>query len=287
MITFTNLGQYGRLGNQLFQYAALKSAALKHGYVCKIPNPKIMAWHGQECLLNSFNIEAEYLSESDYKYIKHQVFAHEPISGVYTSCLENISDDTDICGFFQNIKYFENYSAQIIKELTPKKNITDKAYRLLNKFREQKPIVSLHIRRGDLTDGTNPIYLKHYGANPFDLDSVIGKIIYRMSEEFSDAKIIVFTGGSRSGDDMHDIQWAKTYFSDKKFIVSQTNDPIMDFALMSLCDHNVITGPSTFSWWASYINPNPHKIVIAPIDFHLDGQSNLREGFYPKSWKLI
>jgi len=287
MITFTQLGQHGRLGNQLFQYAALKGTALKNGYICKIPDPKIMTWHGQNCLLENFDIETEYLSDMDCKNINHRVYVNESVTGVYGNWLENIPDDTDICGFFQNTKYFKNHSDQIIKELTPKKHITDKASRLLNKFREQKSIVSLHIRRGDLTDGTNPIYLNHYGTNPFDLNSTIGKMINKLSQEFSNTKIMVFTGGSRSGDDLQDIQWAKTYFSDKKFIVSQTNDPIMDFTLMSLCDHNVITGPSTFSWWASYINPNPHKIVIAPIDFHLDGQSNLREGFYPKSWKLI
>ena len=32
MITFLQLGKYGRLGNQLFQYAALKSLGLKKNY---------------------------------------------------------------------------------------------------------------------------------------------------------------------------------------------------------------------------------------------------------------
>ena len=32
MITFAQLGKYGRLGNQLFQYAALKSLGIKNGY---------------------------------------------------------------------------------------------------------------------------------------------------------------------------------------------------------------------------------------------------------------
>ena len=32
MITFSNLGKYGRLGNQLFQYAALKGLSIKKGY---------------------------------------------------------------------------------------------------------------------------------------------------------------------------------------------------------------------------------------------------------------
>ena len=39
MITFYELGNNGRLGNQLFQYAALKGLSTKREYDIKIPNP--------------------------------------------------------------------------------------------------------------------------------------------------------------------------------------------------------------------------------------------------------
>ena len=71
MITFHKLGQMGRLGNQLFQYAALKSLALKNNYDIKIPNPNHVSWHGQQCLLNEFNIECGYLYDSDLSKIKY------------------------------------------------------------------------------------------------------------------------------------------------------------------------------------------------------------------------
>ncbi len=45
MVTFHRLGENGRLGNQLFQYAALKGLATKNGYKMKIPNPQTMSWH--------------------------------------------------------------------------------------------------------------------------------------------------------------------------------------------------------------------------------------------------
>ena len=56
MITFLELGRYGRLGNQLFQYAMLKSVSLARGYEIKVPNLDEQEWHGQKCLLNMFNI---------------------------------------------------------------------------------------------------------------------------------------------------------------------------------------------------------------------------------------
>ena len=39
MLAFNNIGSLGRLGNQMFEYAALRGIAAKHGYDWMIPTP--------------------------------------------------------------------------------------------------------------------------------------------------------------------------------------------------------------------------------------------------------
>ena len=40
MLAFNNIGSLGRLGNQMFEYAALRGVAAKHGYDFMIPPPE-------------------------------------------------------------------------------------------------------------------------------------------------------------------------------------------------------------------------------------------------------
>jgi hypothetical protein len=70
-------------------------------------------------------------------------------------------------------------------------------------------------------------------------------------------------------------------------LFNRTNDNIKDFALMSLCDYNII-GNSTFSWWAAYLNQN-NTLTIAPKNEwfgqgykHFDLQD-----LFPKNWMVL
>ena len=84
-----------------------------------------------------------------------------------------------------------------------------------------------------------------------------------------------------------DIDWCKSRFIAKDIYFSENNSSITDFTMMSKCDHNIIV-PSSFSWWASWLNKNPKKEVIGPRGklFGPDGPAIIKD-YFPGYIQLI
>tara|TARA_R110000796_G_scaffold113351_1_gene225117 strand:+ start:219 stop:1100 length:882 start_codon:yes stop_codon:yes gene_type:complete len=293
MITFYELGQLGRLGNQLFQYAALKSLGLENGYEVKIPDPEKRLWHGQKCLMSNFNIEANFISENDIKDLSHSY--EEPSHEQYDKNFYTLPDGTNISGFFQSTLYFERHKNQIIKELTPKEEFIFKAEEQIRKIKEQNPgyeIVSLHMRRGDNTDNTDPnqiTYNKHYGGENLTKGSAYYSYFKSATDQFKNKKVkfLIFTGGKRGKEDnSQDLLWCKKFFQGNSFLFSENRDAMEDFCLLMSCDHHILSHISSFGWWASYLDKK-ENITIAPLKYDPETSYNYRKGFYPKRWKLV
>jgi hypothetical protein len=292
MITFCRLGELGRLGNQLYQYAALKSLSLKRGYKMKIPNPSDKSWHGQECLLNNFNIESDFLTKKDktlYVYKESNPF-------IIDKNFFYMRDSTDLNGFFQSIYYFDEFQEQIKKELTPKKEFIEKASNKI-KFYKKKfdcDIVSIHIRRGDNTDNTdssqvelNNFYCKD-GEDKLNQNSEYYKYITEAMKNFQNVKFLIFSGGKRGrNENTSDLEWCKKSFVGDQFLFAEGNTVMEDFSLIASCDGNILSHVSSFGWWAAFLNKNS-KLTIAPNKYHPDlPDFTHRYKFYPQHWKLI
>ncbi len=284
MVTFHKLGENGRLGNQLFQYAALKGLATKNGYSMKIPNPQTMSWHGQTCLLDRFNIECDYLNQADANTLQH--LYEEPTWQKYDPNFFNLPDNTTIDGYYQSIFYFEHIQEQIKKELTPKNEYLDKAMNYIDFLKEkhQCEIVSVHVRRGDnMTNGQTGLIQAFEPGGMYETYFKEAKKVF----EGKNVKFLVFTGGQRFNEDNSiDIAWCKGFFGEDGFIFSEGQEQIDDFARIMSCDHNILSHASSFGWWAAYVNQNPNKIVVAPEWYHPDHPDLKREMFYPNNYIL-
>jgi len=287
MITFMRLGTLGRLGNQLFQYAALRSLSLENGYECKIPNPANCHWDNQDCLLGNFNIEAEYLTNEDLEKIKYAY--HEPDHMSYDNNFYNIPDNTNIHGFFQSTHYFEKHSDQIRKELTPKKHFLDQANKKIDSLRKKynKEIVSLHIRRGDFPANE---YKEMYGDNDELPGGFLDRYLKKAIPVFDSKNImfLVFSGGHTNNENETDLDWCRKRFDSDRFIVTEPADTMMDLSLMMCCDHNIMTPNCSFGWWPPYLNKSDNKVVLVPNHYHADKPNYThRDGFYPREWSIL
>ncbi len=295
MITFFSLGEQGRLGNQLFQYAALKSLGLYNDFEVKIPNPDTRVWHNQNCLLNQFNITADYLTQEDMNKLEYQY--DEPDHMKFDKNFFNIKDNTNINGFFQTTHYFNKFETQIKKELRPKQEILDNAERHISNIKQKNngyEIVSLHLRRGDNTDSSNQNNLlnKNYGdGSELEGDSFYFKYFQNAKNKFKNKKVkfLVFTGGARTSGTTNetDIEWCKRNFTGDEYLFSEGHETMMDFSLIMSCDHNILSHISSFGWWAAYLNSN-NKIVIAPKHYHPDmPEFTFRDGYFPNNFIVL
>ena len=285
MVTFYKLGENGRLGNQLFQYAALKGLAVKNGYKMKIPNPQTASWHGQTCLLDKFNIKCEYLIQEDINTLQN--IYEEPNWQKYDSNFFNILDNTTINGHYQSTFYFEHIQDKIKKELTPKDEYLNKNKKYIDSLRKQYgcEIISIHVRRGDNMTNNQTGLIK-----AFDKGGIYETYFNNAKNKFKDknVKFLVFTGGQKFNEDNKiDVEWCKNFFIGDEFLFSEGRSQMEDFSLIMSCDHNILSHVSSFGWWAAYVNPNPNKMVIAPEFYHPDEPNLKRPKFYPNQFIII
>jgi hypothetical protein len=60
-----------------------------------------------------------------------------------------------------------------------------------------------------------------------------------------------------------DINWVKNNIKGSNIYYSEASDDLFDLALMSNCDHHIISN-STFAWWGAWLNVNENKTIICP-----------------------
>lgn len=153
-------------------------------------------------------------------------------------------------------------------------------------------IVSLHLRRGDNTDGSNPnsqlTYM--YGGNKLKENSFYGVYLHKSKKIFEGKKVkfLLFTGGARAygNNNMSDSEWCRNNLIGEEFIQpEETTDTMLDYASIMCCDHNILSPVSSFGWWAAYTNQNKEAKVVAPKHYHPDIPTlTFRENFYPEKW---
>lgn len=122
-------------------------------------------------------------------------------------------------------------------------------------------LVALHIRRGD------------YVNNSFYVDLTRTDYYDRAIALFPNAKFFVFCADRQPiSDDVSDREWVKQWLTQKgiDFEFWNGTDEIDDMNAMSSCKGHIMAN-STFSTWAAFLNVNPDKKIVAPLQYYTDG----------------
>tara|TARA_R100001594_G_scaffold150641_1_gene213013 strand:+ start:3197 stop:4072 length:876 start_codon:yes stop_codon:yes gene_type:complete len=282
MLCFPRLGDYGRLGNAMFQYSALLGIADKHGYTPVYDYNKT----GSHATLHEvFNISKaddmvhweqihgarRIWKEPTYHFANH-AFDKTVIPAIGSS----IKEDCGLNGYFQSEKYFKHIESTIRDEFKFSDEIQEECDEKIKHIKEatnDATLVSIHVRLGDYKA------LEHIYVPLIKTPYYQQAIGHFESEIEGDVVFIIFSD---------EIEVCKQLFQGNNCVFAEGGTEAQDMCLMSKCDHNIIAN-SSFSWWGAWLNNTEDKIVIAPNNWFIPNEKDPKDtkDLYCENWIVI
>jgi hypothetical protein len=289
----------GRLGNQMFQYAFAKTLLLKYDSPVFLDSSNFSI-HSNIFDVNSFvspnrefrldifeitlsladverviSVQNKLYGNSIISKIKrkvsnylplHNYFLYETKHGFQKNKLRK-HDYFD--GYWQSELYFSQYKEEILNDFKFKDRLLLEQNQFFNMIHTSNSI-AIHVRRGD--------YLE-YPMFELLTDEYYESAIQLIKSKVSNPVYFIFSD---------DINWVKeNMFKHMEVVFVENNSEAQDLFLMSNCKHNVIAN-STFSWWGAYLNKSVSKIVISPILWYNNQETDLSStDIIPSSWYRI
>lgn len=260
MIGMNNLGNNGRLGNQMFQYASLVGVAKKRNFGWCIPEKQDLSKGFELKNLKHFG----YINGSEL--ILHE--SHEFCEELMYEC----PDEVTFNGYFQSEKYFKHVEDTIREDFTFKDFILDSVLAdfSLDLLRDS---VSIVVRRYE-DSFDYPGCDRNHRNLPVEYYSEAIKYFGK------DRKYIICS---------NNIEWCKSqeiFYGDNFIFNEKTKGPFYDLCLTSLCKDYIISN-STFSWWGAWLG-NRNKKVLSPSTWYGPGLSHINtDDLFPSEWVKI
>jgi len=280
MITSTRIGRYGNLCNSMFQYAAVVAMAKKTGLEYCIPQNETYYEPNYGCnntsIWDGFKIKSSVLPtiETSAPNHEHLVPKFNEVEFPFEYKDIQVDDFTDMKGFFQSEKYFENANDEVRRSFGFKDDLLKD---LRKKFKSghypsPRECTSLHIRLGD--------YTHKRAYHPAQPASYWKQAVDEAALDY----IVVFSD---------DIEQAKRMFKgDKRVIYSEEQCPFAALYHMSRCRNHIICN-STFGWWGAKLgewhNEDDNwapvdKTIVAPKIWFGPAHDFSSEDIIPNRW---
>ena len=280
MIGNNRIGCNGRLGNQMFQYASMRGIAAVKGFDWVVP-PENYDHTANYALFETFkmtNVQEKNIGFVEGETLKETIHCYDE------NLVDSCSDNTNLDGFFQTEKYFENIVDEIRSDFTFKDEYLKPCKEFIDSL-DTTPIF-LHVRRGDA------IGKEHY--HPVAPISYYVEALKRFDK---DTPCFVFSD---------DLDWCKSQelFKSDRFLFNdnierydyQSMDgsgsmqytllPHVDLCLMSLCSGAIIVN-SSFSWWGAWLQNNRGKVIASKPWFGPSASDLDTSNVVPDHWEII
>jgi Glycosyl transferase family 11 len=296
----------GGLGNQMFQYAAGKALAERHGVPLALDISGFRDYALRPFLLDRLlvpeavapmRVEPAERSKENFARAKWKARIDRLLGKAglpklasspneyrephfhYDPAFETLGPRISLFGYFQSERYFNAIAQNLRGWLAPREPLGDAAAAALKRIETSRLPVSVHVRRGDyLKPGTHEVH------------GVLGESFYRQVFERLEsmigqqAELFIFS------DDPAAAEQVLGFIPGPRLnhVRGDPERPWEDMALMARCRHHVIAN-SSFSWWGAWLNPSPDKIVVAPRAWFVATELSRRNtsDLYPAGWTLI
>ena len=223
-----------RLGNIMFNYAASLGIArmtnMTSIYGADLPLTKYF-------VLNATLVRN--VENAMGMWIGHEEFGRRACA--YDPSVERLGDiNIRLDGYYQSWKYFRHIEREVREHFRFRLDIISVAKEFLHSNAPGLHVtrVGIHVRRGDLLDG----YYHNFGYSVATASYFAQAMTY-FRKRFQRVQFIVCSD---------DITWCREHIKDSNIAYSEGNSPGVDLAILSLCDH-VIMSIGSFSWWAAWL----------------------------------
>jgi hypothetical protein len=287
----------GGLGNQMFQYAAARALAERHKTPLKLdlsflldrrPRPHF-TFRAYD--LGVFNIQEAIATPADLTHnvriynsrIEKWLGSLNPGPHPWNLVTEKhhhfdpavlqAPDHSYLVGYWQSERYFEGIEPILRGEFTLRHRLSDEAEAMAGTIRSTPHSVCLHVRRGDFVH--NPRATRWHGV--CDLNYYIDGVSL-LHNKLKTPHLFVFSD---------DLPWCREHllFDTPTTFVDLSrigNQPETHLALMSMCEHYLISN-SSFAWWAVWLNGRTSRIVISPKRWFTDSSMKTTD-MIPGDW---
>lgn len=282
------VGLSGGLGNQMFQYAAGRSLAVRLG----VPLVLDLSWFGgqqeRQFSLSPFRIEAAQRFQCPWFPPKGRAMASRlsrrllpRIMGVpvwrephfhYSADYLALSGPVFLEGYWQSERYFREIRPLLLQEFALREPFPTACEEVLKEISAYDAIC-VHVRRGDYL--SNPVAAKVHGTCPVNYYSAG---VRELCQGLARPHCFVFS------DDPAWVRASLAFDCPATVVdVNGANDAHLDLALMAACRHFLIAN-SSLSWWGAWLGERPGKRVIAPARWFLTRDKDTRD-LLPDSWQ--